>query len=172
MIKYGFVVFVETISFLIFMLPRFRTLNYLKGLYLRIFFGAKIGKRVVFYPNIWVFTGRKLVLGDDVDLATGVLVTTDGGVTIGDRTLVGYGTKILSSNHKVPKLPNKIFDSGHTKAPVLIKNDVWIGANCIILPGVTIGEGSIVAAGSVVTKDVPSHVYVAGVPAKVIKVRD
>ncbi len=169
--KYSLVVFVETISFLIFLLPRFRILNYLKGLYLRIFFKSKVGKRVVFYPNIWIFTGRKLVLGDDVDLATGVLITTDGGVSIGDRTLVGYGTKILSSNHNVPKLPGRIFDSGHTKAPVMIVKDAWLGANCIILPGVTIGDGAIVAAGSVVTKDVPPNVFVGGIPAKIIKER-
>lgn len=169
--KYGLVVFVETISFLVFMLPRFRTLNYLKSLYLKVFFKSKIGKRVVFYPNIWVFTGKNLVLGDDVDLATGVLITTDGGVSIGDRTLVGYGTKILSSNHNVPMLPDRIFNSGHTKAPVVIGQDVWLGANCIILPGVTIGEGAIVAAGSVVTKNVPANVFVGGVPAKIIKER-
>lgn len=170
--KYTLVVFVETVSLVVFKLPRFRSTNYLKGLYLRTFFGAKVGKKVVYYPNIWLFTGRNLVLGDDVDLATGVLITTDGGVTIGDRTLVGYGTKILSSNHVVPKLPERIFDSAHKKAPVVIEKDVWIGANCIILPGVSIGEGSIIAAGSVVTKNVPKNVYVAGVPAKIIKVRD
>nr|WP_277603488.1 acyltransferase [Acinetobacter dispersus] len=110
-------------------------------------------------------------MGDDVDLATGVLITTDGGVSIGDRTLVGYGTKILSSNHNIPKLPNRIFDSGHTKAPVIIGKDAWLGANCIILPGVTIGDGAIVAAGSVVTKDVPTNVLVGGIPAKIIKER-
>lgn len=170
--KYFFVVFIETISFLIFMLPRFRTLNYFKGLYLRMFFKAKVGKRIVFYPNIWIFTGRNLILGDDVDLATGVLITTDGGVDIGARTLVGYGTKILSSNHNVPKLPARIFNSGHTKAPVKIGNDVWIGANCIILPGVTIADGVIVAAGSVVTKDIPANVFIGGIPAKIIKERE
>lgn len=170
--KYIIVCWIEFFSQLIFMLPRFRLLNYIKSLYLRVFFGAKVGKRVVFYSNIWVFTGRNLTLGDDVDLATGVLITTDGGVFIGDRTLVGYGTKILSSNHKVPKLPSRIFDSGHTKAPVCIANDVWIGANCIILPGVRIGEGAIVAAGSVVTKDIPANVFVGGVPAKIIKERE
>lgn len=170
--KYSFVVFVETISYLVFKLPRFRFCNLIKTLYLRIFFNAKIGKRVVYYPGIWIFTGRKLILGDDVDLATGVLLTTDGGITIGNRTLVGYGTKILSSNHNVPKLPGRIFNSGHSKAPVIIENDVWIGANCIILPGVTIHEGTIVAAGSVVTKDIPKNVYIAGIPARVIKDRD
>ncbi|MCU4338600.1 acyltransferase [Acinetobacter dispersus] len=169
--RYDLVVLIETFSCLIFKLPRFRLFNYFKGLYLRFFFRAKIGRRVVFYPNIWVFTGRNLILGDDVDLATGVLITTDGGVSIGDRTLVGYGTKILSSNHNIPKLPNRIFDSGHTKAPVIIGKDAWLGANCIILPGVTIGDGAIVAAGSVVTKDVPTNVLVGGIPAKIIKER-
>ncbi|MGR0306248.1 acyltransferase [Acinetobacter beijerinckii] len=169
--RYDLVVLIETISCLIFKLPRFRLFNYFKSLYLRVFFKAKIGRRVIFYPDIWIFTGRKLILGDDVDLATGVLITTDGGVSIGDRTLVGYGTKILSSNHNVPKLPDRIFDSGHTKAPVMIGNDAWLGANCIILPGVTIGDGAVVAAGSVVTKDVPANVFVGGIPAKIIKER-
>lgn len=169
--RYDLVVLIETISCLIFKLPRFRLFNYFKSLYLRVFFKAKIGHRVIFYPDIWIFTGRKLILGDDVDLATGVLITTDGGVSIGDRTLVGYGTKILSSNHNVPKLPDRIFDSGHTKAPVMIGNDAWLGANCIILPGVTIGDGAVVAAGSVVTKDVPANVFVGGIPAKIIKER-
>lgn len=169
--KYVIVCWIEFFSQLIFMLPRFRSLNYIKSLYLRVFFGAKVGKRVIFYSNIWIFTGRNLTLGDDVDLATGVLITTDGGVFIGDRTLVGYGTKILSSNHNVPKLPGRIFDSGHTKAPVRIGKDAWLGANCIILPGVTIGNGAIVAAGSVVTKDVPPNVFVGGIPAKIIKER-
>lgn len=170
--KYSVVCWIEFLSQLIFMLPRFRFINKIKSFYLKFFFGAKVGRGVVFYSNIWIFTGRNLILGDDVDLATGVLITTDGGVSIGARTLVGYGTKILSSNHNVPKLPDRIFDSGHTKAPVNIANDVWIGANCIILPGVTIGEGTIVAAGSVVTKDIPANVFVGGVPAKIIKERE
>ena len=170
--KYFFVVLVETLSYFIFHLPRFRFLNSIKSIYLRFFFKSKIGRRVVFYPGIWIFTGRNFRVGDDVDFAKGVLVTTDGGVTIGDRVLIGYGTQILSSNHAVPSLPGRIFDSGHKKAPVVIEADVWIGANCIMLPGVTIGEVAVVAAGSVVTKNVVAFTYVAGVPAKHIKTRD
>tara|TARA_R110001592_G_scaffold63566_2_gene194751 strand:+ start:3897 stop:4412 length:516 start_codon:yes stop_codon:yes gene_type:complete len=170
--KYFFVVIVETTSWLVFLLPRFRLLNSFKALYLRVFFGSEIGRRVVFYPGIWIFTGRNFRVGDDVDFAKGVLVTTDGGVSIGARVLIGYGTQILSSNHSVPRLPGRIFDAGHKKAPVIIGADVWIGANCIILPGITIGEGAIVAAGSVVTKNVTAFTYVAGVPAKTIKNRD
>ncbi len=169
--KYFFVVLVETVSWIVFSLPRFRLLNYLKACYLSVFFGARVGRRVVFYPGIWIFTGRRLVVGDDVDFAYGVLVTSDGGVTIGDRTLIGYGARILSSNHRIPERPLRIFDSGHEKAPVVIGPDVWIGANAIVLPGVTIGEGAVVAAGSVVTKDVPAWTIVGGVPAKAIRQR-
>lgn len=169
--KYFLVVLVEAISLILFSLPRFRLLNWVKGRYLAIFFGAIVGRRVVFYPSIWVFTGRNLIIGDDVDLATGVLVTTDGGVTIGARTLVGYGTKILSSNHVVPKMPGKIFNSGHEKRAVIIGCDVWIGANCVILPGVEVGDGAVIAAGSVVTKNVAPAVIVGGVPARVIRER-
>lgn len=170
--KYPFVVAVETLSWLIFLLPRFRLLNALKGYYLRFFFGAKIGSHVVFYPGIWIFTGRNFKLGHHVDLATRVLITTDGGVEIGDRTLVGYGTQIISRNHKVPPLPGSIFGAGHEAKKVSIGHDVWIGANCVILPGVTIGSESVIAAGSVVTKDIPPGVFAAGVPARVIKARD
>lgn len=170
--KYFIVVLVETISTIIFLLPRFRLFNLIKSAYLRLFFGAKIGRRVVFYSGVWIFTGRNLSVGDDVDFAKDVLVTTDGGVTIGDRVLIGYRSQILSSNHQVPKIPGRIFESGHIRSPVVIGADSWIGANCVILPGVTVGVGAIVAAGSVVTRDVLPFSYVGGVPAKLIKERD
>lgn len=168
--KYFLVVTFETLSWIIFRLPRYRALNTLKTLYLRAM-GARIGRRVVYYPGVSVLTGRKLVLGNDVDLATGVLITTDGGVTIGDRTLVGYGTQILSRNHRVPPLPESIFFSGHEARPVEIGADVWIGAGCIILPGARIGDHAVVAAGSVVIKNVPPGAIVGGVPSTIIKMR-
>jgi acetyltransferase-like isoleucine patch superfamily enzyme len=133
--------------------------------------GAKVGRRVVFYPGVWIAPGRKLVLGDDVDLATGVIVTTSGGVTIGARTLVGYRAQILSTNHVVPDGQAAIFTSGHEKKPVCIGEDAWIGAQAIILPGVSIGKGAVVAAGSVVSKDVDDYTIVAGVPARLIRRR-
>lgn len=169
--KYFIVVLFEAIMRILFSLPRFRLFNALKSFFLRSV-GAKIGRRVVFYPGVWICTGRNLEIGDDVDLALDVLITTDGGVKIGDRTLVGYRVQIISGNHVVPGQKGRIFNAGHVKKPVVIGSDVWIGANSIILPGVTIGEGSIVAAGSVVTRDIPPFVYAAGVPAKIIRERD
>lgn len=164
------VVWVETISRIVFLLPRFGLMGWVKASFLRLL-GADVGRRVVFYPGIWIFPGRNLRLGDDVDLAYGALITTSGGVSIGDRTLVGYGARILSSNHHIPAVPERIFAAGHADAPVIIDQDVWIGANAIILPGVTIGEGAVVAAGSVVTKDVPPWVIVGGIPARVLRHR-
>lgn len=163
---------IEYFSFLIFLLPRLRIFNYLKSSYLRLFFNSKVGRRVIYYPGVWIFSGRNLSIGNDVDIAKGVLLTTDGGLTIGDRVLIGYNSHILTANHVVPKLPGIIFQSGHVKKKVVIENDVWIGANCVILPGTRIGSGSVVAAGSVVTKDVPKNSICAGVPAKVIKARE
>ena len=134
--------------------------------------GAKIGRGVVIYPGVWIAPGRNLIIGKKVDLAKDVIITTGGGVNIGDRTLIGYRTQILSSNHIIPPLGQYFLDSGHEHLPILIGDDVWIGANCIIVAGVSIGDGAVVAAGSVVTKAVPRNAIVGGVPAKVIKFRE
>ena len=151
-------------------LPRYGWCNRLKACFLRRV-GARVGRRVVFYPGVWIAPGRDLTIGDDVDLALDVLITTGGGVRIGDRTLVGYRTQILSANHVIPEGQARIFGAGHAGKPISIGNDVWIGANCLILPGVTIGEGAVVAAGSVVTKPVEPFTIVAGCPARPIRKR-
>jgi len=133
--------------------------------------GAKIGKNVVIYPGVWITPGRNLIVEDEVDLAKDVLITTMGGVFIGKRTLIGYRTQIISANHQIPPVGQRIPVSGDVLKPVRIENDVWVGANCIINAGVTIGEGAIVASGSVVTKNVKANSIVGGVPAKLIKMR-
>ena len=162
----------ETMMALLFSLPRYRTFNAVKCLFLRLN-GAIVGNRVVFYPGVWIAPGKNLVIGDDVDLALNVLIDTSGGVTIGDRALIGCGVKIFSGNHGIPPNHGKIFSAGYSKkAAVLIGKDVWLGANVIVLPGRTIGEGAVVGAGSVVTKDVPAFTIVAGNPAKFVRVRD
>ncbi len=168
---HGFlVVSYELLLRLIFSLPRYKAINNLKSFFLRRV-GAKVGKQVVFYPGVWIAPGRNLVLGDDVDLALEVLITTGGGVEIGDRTLIGYRTQILSSNHVIPDGQGRIFSAGHEKKAVKIGKDVWIGANCLILPGVTIGDGAVIAGGSVVTKSVEAFTIVGGCPAKLLKKR-
>ena len=166
-----FVVSYEVVMRCLFALPRYRFLNHFKSLFLQLN-GALIGRRVIYYPGVWIAPGRNLVIGDEVDLAFGVLIETSGGVTIGDRTLVGFGTKIFSRNHIVPSQRGRIFSSGHTNQPVTIGKDVWLGANVIVLPGRTIGEGAVVGAGSVITKDVAPFTIVGGNPAKILRVRE
>ena len=134
--------------------------------------GAKIGRKPIFYPGVWINTGRNLIVGDNVNFAKGVLITTDGGVEIGDRTLLGYGVHIISSNHAIPPIGEPYPVSGKVYKKVIIERDVWVGDGCIILPGVHIGTGALVAAGSVVTHDVPDNAIVAGIPAKVISMRE
>lgn len=169
--KSFFVVSYEFLMALIMALPRYRFFIFLKISILRLM-GAKFGKDVVIYPGVWISPGRNLTVGDNVDLAKDVLLTTSGGITIGDRVLIGYRTQILSANHTIPKRGLPFPVSGDDYRPVVIGPDAWLGANCIITPGVEIGEGAVVAAGSVVTKDVPSFAIVGGVPAKLIKMRD
>lgn len=168
--KVIFVFIYEILMKTLFLMPRGLGFSFLKALLLKAV-GAKIGKRITIYPGVWVFPGKGLTVGDDVDLALDVLITTNGEVFIGDRVLIGYRVQILSQNHNIPEKNGRIFGSGHTKAKVTIGDDAWIGANSIILPGVTIGEGAIVAAGSIVTKNVPPYSIVGGVPAKIIKNR-
>lgn len=158
-------------SSIIFSLPRHKLFNLIKSNYMRLQ-GAKVGNKITFYPGIRINPCMNIILGNHVDLAWGVILTTVGGIEIGDRTLIGYGTIISSSNHVIPPKKGKIFYSGHVHKKVTIGSDVWIGGNCVITAGVTIGEGAVVAAGSVVTKDVAPFTVVGGVPAKLIKERN
>lgn len=159
----------ETVLTAILALPRYRTLNRLKALTLRLF-GAKVGKRIVVYPGAWIMPASHLTLGNDVDIARHVTITGKAPISIGNRVLLGYGARIISSNHNIAT-SERIFDAGHTSAPVVISDDAWIGANAIVLPGVTIGEGAVVAAGAVVTKSVAARTVAGGIPARVIGMR-
>lgn len=161
----------ETLMSLVMGLPRFSWCLLLKRWFL-ILAGGKVGSRVVIYPGVWIMPGRNLVIEDDVDLSKDVIITTAGGVYIGERSLVGYRTQILSANHRIPKVGERIPVSGDDYRPVRISKDVWIGANCVIAPGVCVGEGAVVAAGSVVTKDVAANSIVGGVPARLLRMRE
>ncbi|KAA9019467.1 DapH/DapD/GlmU-related protein, partial [Niallia endozanthoxylica] len=96
---------------------------------------------------------------------TGCSFQDRGGITIGDGTMIGMNVTIATLNHGLSiKTRNTTYPS-----PVIIRENVWIGSNATILPGATIGDNSVVAAGAVVTKDVPENTVVAGVLAKVVK---
>ena len=108
-----------------------------------------------------------VIIGDHTRI--GLHNTIIGPVDIGNHVNLAQGITVTALNHNFSDTNKRIDEQGVSTNPVTIEDDVWIGANAVILPGVTIGEHSVVAAGAVVTKDVPPHSLVAGVPAKVIK---
>ena len=108
-----------------------------------------------------------VIIGDHTRV--GLHNTVIGPVTIGNHVNLAQGITVTALNHNFTEKDMRIDEQGVSTTPVTIGHDIWIGANAVILPGVTIGDHSVVAAGAVVTKDVPPHTLVAGVPAKIIK---
>ena len=105
------------------------------------------------FPPFYTAFGKTTRVGKEVFINFGCTFLDQGGITIEDGVFIGPGAKILTEHH--PEEP--------------VRRKAWIGAGAIILPGVTVGENAIVAAGTVVTKDVPDNAIVAGVPAKVLR---
>lgn len=112
-------------------------------------------------------------IGNGVKLNSGVMINADigGKVKICSNVLIGPNVTIRTTNHNFNNPNVLIIDQGHTSGSVEIGEDVWIGAHVVILQNVKIGNGAVVAAGSVVTKDVEPYSIVAGVPAKKINMR-
>ena len=108
-----------------------------------------------------------VIIGDYTRI--GIHCTLIGPVTIGSHVNLAQGIVVTALNHHFEDTTLRIDEQGISTKPITISDDVWIGANAVILPGVTIGKHVVVAAGAVVTKDVPDNCIVGGVPAKVIK---
>lgn len=149
----------------------------------------KLGERSIM-PATFIFESPdgEIIIGDDVLIGNATFISRNS-ITIEDHVFIGWGTTLMdhdfhSINYKDRRDDflqvldnvkegknlnfNKNWDTVNSK-PILIKKDVWIGMNCTIMKGVTIGEGAVVAANSVVTKDVAPFTIVAGNPARVIK---
>lgn len=109
--------------------------------------------------------GRHIRIGKNVFINSGAMFTDLGGITLEDNVLIAPRVNILTVNH--PENPAQ--RRGLVLKPVVIKTNAWIGAGATILPGVTVGENAIVAAGAVVSKDVPPDTVVGGIPARVLK---
>ena len=136
----------------------------------------KHGKNVIFFPLNSLFSYKTIVLGDDVYIGPGaVLSASVSGIVFGNKIILGPNVTMMGGDHNTSQVGKYMFDVNEklpeNDLPITIEDDVWIGTGAIILKGVTIGEGSIVVAGSLVTKDVPSYSIVGGVPAKVLKMR-
>ena len=127
--------------------------------------GQDVNETLNLIPPFHTDCGKNIHIGENVFINSNCTMQDQGGVYIGDDVLIGHNVCILTLNHdfEIEKRAELHPSSIH------IKNKAWIGSNATILPGVTIGEGAIVAAGAVVTKDVDAKTIVGGVPAKLIK---
>ncbi len=138
-------------------------------------FGANvsIGQNALIRPSDYYGReiGKGLEIGDNSNIGPFNYVGCSGKITIGKNVMVGPRVSFYAENHvfESTDIPMKL--QGIEKGEIIIGDDCWIASNSVIVSNVTIGEGSIVASGSVVTKDVPPYSIVAGVPAKVIKSR-
>jgi acetyltransferase-like isoleucine patch superfamily enzyme len=132
-----------------------------------------IGKYAIIRPgNLYGGEpGEGLVVGDHSNIGPYCYIGCSGHISIGNNVMISPRVSIYAENHVFDHTDTPIKSQGVKKENVVIEDDCWIASNSILLAGVTIGKGSIVAAGSVVTQDVPPYSVVAGVPARVIKNR-
>ena len=117
--------------------------------------------------------GGSIKVGSNVAFNSNVHINSSvgGKISIGENVLIGPNVIMRTANHKFDNIKINIKDQGHETGDIVIENNVWISANVVILGGVKISTGSVIAAGAVVNKDVSSNVIVGGVPAKIIKNR-
>ena len=129
------------------------------------------GVKVVVKNNCYFGNGKKLSVGDHTQLGQNSRLS--GPITIGKYVMMGPNINIMAVTHDVSDLSKPLIDHSNPSLEneVIISDNVWIGASVIILPGVNIGENSIIGAGSVVTKSFPKNSIIGGVPAKLIKER-
>ncbi|ADB38216.1 DapH/DapD/GlmU-related protein [Spirosoma linguale] len=127
--------------------------------------GSDIDESTAIFPPFHTNFGQFISLGQNVFINHACSFLDIGGITIEDDVQIGPHVNLTSENHPLDPADRKTL----IPRPILIKRNAWIGAGATILPGVTVGENAIVAAGAVVSQDVPPNTVVAGIPAKVVK---
>lgn len=127
--------------------------------------GKDVDKSFRLFPPFYTDCGKNITVGKDVFINACCKFQDQGGITIGNNVLIGHNVTLATLNHdERPEFRQNIYPK-----PIKIGNNVWIGSNATVLQGITIGDGAIIGANAVVTKDVPENTVVAGVPAKIIR---
>lgn len=127
--------------------------------------GSEVPESFCLFPPFTTDFGKHTRFGERVFLNSGCRFQDQGGITIGDDVFIGHNVVLATLNHHLDPAQR----ATTIPAPIVVADRVWIGANATVLPGVSIGEGAIVAAGAVVTRHVPAYTVVGGVPAKHIR---
>lgn len=130
-----------------------------------------LGVNVRFSDHIKVVGPQGISIGDHVKISNRVILDGRGGLEVRDYCLIGFESILLTSTHMSEKVDVPIMDQGAYRQPICLERNVWLGTRVIVLPGVTIGENTIIGAGAVVTEDIPAGVVAGGVPARVIRPR-
>lgn len=139
-------------------------------------------RRIICHPifdycgeNVNIESGARFATGSGIYIGSGsglgVNCSIHGPLHIGENVMMGPDVTILSQTHNIERTDIPMGQQGMREAKVTIGNDVWIGMRVVIMPGVKIGNGAVIGAGAVVTKDIPDYSIVGGVPAKIIKYR-
>ncbi|MBD9166423.1 MAG: sugar O-acetyltransferase [Parabacteroides johnsonii] len=142
----------------------YRTQDQLRELFARLF-GKPVDPSFRVFPPFYTDFGKNITIGKNVFINACCHFQDHGGVTLGDGCLIGHNVVFATLNHDFNPEKRDVM----TAAPIVLGRNVWVGSNSTILQGVTIGDGAIIAAGAVVTKDVPANTVVGGVPARHIR---
>ncbi len=145
----------------------YHTAGQLRALFSRLT-GEEADESFSLFPPFYTDFGKNIHIGKNVFINSGCCFQDQGGIVLGDGCLIGHQVVIATLNHDLD--PKK--RGGMYPAPVVLGKNVWVGAHATILAGVTIGDDSVIAAGAVVTKNVPAGVVACGVPARVIRQLD
>jgi acetyltransferase-like isoleucine patch superfamily enzyme len=119
-------------------------------------------------PGVWISDPKNLHFGHNVGMSRGIFITAGGGIWLHDNISIGPDCMIWSVNHKFDDPDKPVREQGWEYKKVVIEEDVWLGACCIIKPGVTIGKGAVISAGTILSKSVPPFSIVAGNPGRVV----
>ncbi|MDE1952645.1 MAG: sugar O-acetyltransferase [Betaproteobacteria bacterium] len=128
--------------------------------------GQQVDETFSLIPPFYTAGGRRIRIGHKVFINQCCTIYDMGGVDIGDLVMIGPNVSIITAGHALEPSQRRAYIEAK---PIIIQRNVWIATGATILGGVTIGENAVVGAGAVVTKDVPPHTFVAGVPATVIR---
>ena len=135
--------------------------------------GVKVGKNLTAFLVTTIESPQNVTIGNNVWMSKNVALYAANGISIGNDVVIAKDVSFVSANHgfkdKAKKINQQTMETGI--APIVVGNDVWIGEKAIILKAVTVGDGAVVGAGAVVTKDVPAYAVVAGNPARIIAYR-